>query len=52
MRALKPSKLIESFNLAAKAMAEGMDSEIPDDEDQGPVDVTLENMKKKDEAES
>jgi len=49
LRALKPSELIGAINSCMEAMNEGMASEIPEHEDEGPVDVTLEEMKKKDE---
>lgn len=48
MRALKPADLAETVNACMDAMAEGMASEIPEKEEEGPVDVTLEQMKKKD----
>lgn len=49
MRALKPADLPMAVNACMDAMNEGMSSEIPEPEEQGPVDVTLEEMKKKDE---
>ena len=49
MRAMKPADLILAVNACMAAMAEGMSSEIPEKEDDGPVDVTLEEMKKKEE---
>ena len=51
LRALKPSEVAEAVNICMDAMAEGMKSEIPDKEEDGPVDVTLEEMKKKKEKE-
>lgn len=48
MRALRPADMIEAINACMDAMTEGMASEIPPKEDEGPVDVTLEDMKKKD----
>lgn len=48
MRALKPSELAGAVNACMDAMSEGMGSEIPEKEEEGPVDVTLEQMKKKD----
>jgi hypothetical protein len=36
-------------NACAAAINEGMASEIPEKEETGPVDVTLEEMKKKEE---
>ena len=47
LRALKPSRIPATVNACMDAMAEGMRSEIPDKEDDEPVDVTLEEMKKK-----
>lgn len=48
MRAIRPAKLAEMVNSCIEAMNEGMASEIPPKEEEGPVDVTLEKMKKKD----
>jgi len=48
LRALKPGQLVDAVNLCMTAMSEGMASEIPEKEEDGPVDVTLEEMKKKD----
>lgn len=48
MRALKPSELAGAVNACMDAMSDGMKSEIPEKEEEGPVDVTLEEMKKKD----
>lgn len=47
LRAMKPTEIMEAINACMTAMAEGMASEIPDKEETGPVDVTLEKMKKK-----
>jgi len=47
MRGLRPGNLPEVINACMDAMAEGMASEIPEKEEDGPVDVTLEEMKKK-----
>lgn len=52
LRALKPADLAEAVNKCMDAMAEGMRSEIPEKKQEGPVDVTLEEMKKKKEKES
>lgn len=49
LRALKPVELPEAVNACMDAMAEGMQSEIPEKEEEGPVDVVLEEMKKKKE---
>ena len=48
MRALKPAELLGTINNLMDAMNEGMRSEIPDKAEEGPVDVVLEEMKKKD----
>ena len=47
MRAIKPMDLMEKISACMDAINEGMVSEIPEKEDEGPVDVTLEEMKKK-----
>ena len=47
MRAIKPGKLAEIVSVCFDAMNEGMKSEIPEKKEEGPVDVTLEEMKKK-----
>ena len=47
MRGLKPAELAAAVSACMEAMNEGMASEIPE-KDEGPVDVTLEQMKKKD----
>ena len=47
LRALRPGDLVDAVNACMAAMNEGMRSEIPEKEEEGPVDVTLENMKKK-----
>jgi len=49
LRALKPSELIGVVNECMNAMSEGMASEIPAKDEEGPVDVTLEEMNKKKE---
>ena len=49
MRALKPTKLVEAVNACMDALNKGMESEIPEKEEDGPVDVGLEEMKKKKE---
>ena len=46
MRGMKPNDMIEAINRCMDAMAEGMASEIPEKEETGPVDVTLEEIKK------
>ena len=50
MRALKPSEVVAAVNRLMDAFNDGMASEIPEKEQDGPVDVTLEEMKKKKEA--
>ena len=52
LRAMKPKDLLMAMNECMNAITEGMASEIPEKEEEGPVDVTLENMKKKDPKES
>jgi len=52
LRALRPTEIVEAINACTQAMADGMSSEIPEKEKEGPVDVTLEEMKKKKEQES
>jgi hypothetical protein len=47
MRALKPAELGACVSACMDAMNEGMASELPDKDEEGPVDVTLEEMKKK-----
>lgn len=49
LRALKPAELVDAVNACMSAMNEGMKSEYPTEKDDGPVDVTLEEMKKKKE---
>ena len=51
MRAIKPMDLMEKISACMDAINEGMVSEIPEKDDEGPVDVTLEEMKKKDQKE-
>ena len=54
MRALRPTQIVEAVNACATAMNEGMSSEIKEKEEkeEGPVDVTLEEINKKKEADS
>ena len=47
LRALRPKEILYAANACFDAMNEGMQSEIPPKEEDGPVDVTLEEMKKK-----
>jgi len=51
MRAMKPAELVDAVNACLAAFNDGMASEIQK-EDTGPVDVTLEEMKKKKEKEN
>ena len=51
LRALRPADLAEVMSACMNAMNEGMASEIPEKEETGPVDVTLEQMKKKEQKE-
>jgi hypothetical protein len=48
LRAIRPLNIAEYVNACVRAINEGMMSEIPEKEEEGPVDVTLEEMKKKD----
>ena len=52
LRSMKPMQLPAMVNECISAMNEGMASEIPEKEEDGPVDVVLEEMKKKKEKES
>ena len=47
MRSISPYKFPEVINACANAITEGYQSEIPEEKPDGPVDVTLEEMKKK-----
>ena len=49
LRALRPADLGNAVSACMDAMNEGMRSEVPEKEEEGPVDVTLEEMKKKKE---
>ena len=51
MRAIKPNELILMANECLNCMTDGMLSEIPETPQEGPVDVTLEEMEKKKETE-
>ena len=51
LKALKPSEIGDVVNACMNCMAEGMQSEIPEKKQEGPVDVTLEEMNKKKEKE-
>lgn len=47
MRALKPMALFPTINACLDTMNESMESEVPPPENEEPVDVVLEEMKKK-----
>lgn len=47
MRAISPYKLPDVLNACTLAITEGYQSEIQEEKPDGPVDVTLEEMKKK-----
>lgn len=47
MRALKPTEIGDAMAACAEALTAGMASEIPEEDNGEPVDVTLEQMKKK-----
>lgn len=49
LRSLRQDDIPYAVNACAAAINEGMASEIPEKEETGPVDVTLEEMKKKEE---
>lgn len=49
MRAMRPAGITEYISACAEALSEGMASEYPAEEAEGPVDVTLEDMNKKKE---
>ena len=51
LRMMKPHELGLVVNSCMDALNEGMMSEIPEKEEEGPVDVTLEEMNKKKERE-
>ena len=49
LRAIRPKDVMDIVNAIMTAFAEGMASEIPEKTQDAPVDVTLEEMKKKKE---
>lgn len=49
MRSLKPANLMKAMSACLEAINEGMESEIPEQKTDEPVDVTLEQIKKKKE---
>lgn len=51
LRAIRPADMATMVNACMDAMQEGMASEIPEKEETGPVDVTLEEINKKKERE-
>lgn len=52
MRALKPGQIMEAIEACTETIKDGMASEIPVKKQEGPVDVTLEEINKKKERES
>ena len=52
MRALKPNEVLSIANECLNCMTDGMKSEIPEKEQEGPVDVTLQEITKKKEKEN
>ena len=52
MRRMKQGELREAAGACMEALSDGMESEIPEKEQKGPVDVTLEEINKKKEKES
>ena len=52
LRGIKPDEIYMAVSACMKCLTEGMQSEIPEKKQEGPVDVTLEEIKKKDETES
>lgn len=51
LRAIKPTQISDLVNACAKAIEEGLASEIPEENSDEPVDVTLEKLNKKKERE-
>ena len=51
MRAIRPANIPDYISACADALNDGMSSEYPKEEAEGPVDVTLEEMNKKKETE-
>ena len=49
LRAIRPNDVMDIVIAIRAAFADGMASEIPEKKEEGPVDVTLEEMKKKKE---
>lgn len=52
LRAIRPAEITNVIAACSEAISEGVASEIPETKDDGPVDVTLEQMKKKETKES
>jgi hypothetical protein len=52
LRGLSPSKTADAVNTVMNAIRDGMSSEIPPKEEDGPVDVVLEELNKKKDPES
>ena len=44
---MRPDEILKAVNACMDAMQEGMKSEIPEKEESGPIDVTLEEINKK-----
>lgn len=49
LRAIKPGDIADMVTACAKAITEGVESEIPEEKSEKPVDVTLEEINKKKE---
>lgn len=47
LRMIRPAEIMKVINACAEEIGKGVASEIPETKDDGPVDVTLEQMKKK-----
>lgn len=52
LRALRPNQIADAITAVSDAMADGMKSEIPEEKKEGPVDMVLEKLKKKEEKEN
>lgn len=51
-RALRPAQMVDAVKTVLEALREGNRSEIPEKEEKGPVDVTLQEIKKNEMKES
>lgn len=47
MRAMKPAEITTFIQECINAITEGMESEVPEEKKEGPVDATLEDINKK-----